>query len=160
MTTRSPLKIWCSKSLPFALMYIFFLLFFSLSGYVSLPPLSHFSYFFLFFVFKVCCCSVAQLCPTLCHPVDCSTPGFPVLHHLTEFAQSRVHWVGDAIQPVSQLFASGSQSSFRWPSGASASTSVLPVNIQGWFPLRLTGMISLLSKGLSRAFSSTAVRKH
>ena len=44
------------------------------------------------------CCSVTQLCPTLCDPVDCSTPGFLVPHHLPEFAQSRVHWVGDAIQ--------------------------------------------------------------
>ena len=52
--------------------------------------------------------------------------------------------------PVSQFFASGGPST-----GASASASVLPVNIQGWFPLGLTGLISLLSKGLSRVFSST-----
>ena len=51
--------------------------------------------------------------------------------------------------PVSQLFASGGQTI-----GASASASVLPVNIQGWFPLGLTGLISLLSKGLSRVFAS------
>jgi len=51
--------------------------------------------------------------------------------------------------PVSQLFASGGQST-----GASMSASVLPMNIQGWFPLGLTGLISLLSKGLSRVFSS------
>ena len=56
--------------------------------------------------------------------------------------------------PVSQLFASGWQSI-----GASVSTSVLPVNIQGWFPLESTGLFSLLSKGLARVFSSTAVRK-
>ena len=43
--------------------------------------------------------SVAQLCPTLCNPRDCSTPGFPVLHHLLELVQSHVQWVGDAIQP-------------------------------------------------------------
>ena len=47
--------------------------------------------------------SVAQLCQTLCDPMDCSTPGFPVLHYLLEFAQSRVHWVGDAIQPSHPL---------------------------------------------------------
>ena len=46
-----------------------------------------------------CYCSVAQLCQTLCNSVDCISPGFPVLHHLWEFAQSHVHWVGDATQP-------------------------------------------------------------
>ena len=89
---------------------------------------------------------ITQSCPTLCHPTDCSTPGFPVLHHLLELAQTHVHWVGDAIQPacpllsssqsfpasgylpMSQLFASGGQSI-----GASASASVPPVNIQDWF---------------------------
>ena len=45
------------------------------------------------------CCSVAQLCPTLCNPMDCSTPGFPVHHQLLELAQTPVHRVGDAIQP-------------------------------------------------------------
>ena len=39
------------------------------------------------------------MCPTLCNPMDCSTPGFPVLHHLPEFAQTHVHWVSDNIQP-------------------------------------------------------------
>ena len=46
-----------------------------------------------------CCCSVTQQCPILCDPMDCSTPVFPVLHHLPKFAQTHVHWVGDAIQP-------------------------------------------------------------
>ena len=113
--------------------------------------------------------SVAQSCSTLCDPMDCSTLGFPVLHHLLEFAKTHVQWVGDAIQishPLSsclesfpasgsflrsQLFASGGQS-------ASASASVLPMNIQGWFPLGLTGLISLQSKGLSRVFSNTTVQ--
>ena len=44
-------------------------------------------------------CSVTQLCPTLCDPMDCSTPGSPVLHHLLELVQTHLHWVGDAIQP-------------------------------------------------------------
>ena len=57
--------------------------------------------------------------------------------------------------PMSQLFPSGSQSIGAW-----ASASVLPMSIQGWFPLRLIGLISLLSKGLSRVFSSITVRKH
>ena len=49
------------------------------------------------------CCSVAQSCPALWDPTDCSTPGFPVLHHLTKFAQTHVHWVSDAIQPAHPL---------------------------------------------------------
>ena len=44
-----------------------------------------------------CYCSVTLSCPTLCNPVDCSTPGFPVLHHLLELAQTHVHQVSDAI---------------------------------------------------------------
>ena len=44
------------------------------------------------------CCSVTQLCPTLCDPMDCSKPGFPVHHHLQKHAQTHVHRVGDAIQ--------------------------------------------------------------
>ena len=49
------------------------------------------------------CCSVAPSCSTLCDPMDCSTPGVPVLHHLPELAQIHVHWVGDAIQPSCPL---------------------------------------------------------
>ena len=106
--------------------------------------------------------------------MDCSTPGFLVLHCLPEFAQTHVRWVSDAIQeshllpllsplgpqsfqasgsfPVRQLFASGGQ-------GIEASASVLPVNIQGWFPLGWTVLISLLSRGLWRVFSSTTIQK-
>ena len=50
-----------------------------------------------------CCCSVAQSCLTLCDPMNCSTPGFPVLHHLLELAQTHVCWVNDAIQPSHPL---------------------------------------------------------
>ena len=53
----------------------------------------------------ICCCSVAQSCPTLCDPMDCSTPGFPVLYHLPELAQIHVHWVSDAIQPSHPLLS-------------------------------------------------------
>ena len=49
------------------------------------------------------CCLVSQSCPTLCNPVDCSTPGFPALHHLPQFAQTHVHWTGNAIQPSHPL---------------------------------------------------------
>ena len=124
-----------------------------------------------------CCCSVTKLCPTLCNSMDWSTSGFPVFHYLPEFAQTHVHWVSDAIQPShpllppfssclqsfpasgsfprSRLFASGGQSF-----GASAAASVLPMNIQGWFPLGLTHLISLLSKGVSQVFSSPTIKKH
>ena len=119
---------------------------------------------------------ISQSCLTLCNPMDCSTPGFPVPHQLLELAQTHVHWVDDAIQPfqpllsplllpsifpsvtvfqMSQFFASGGQST-----GVSASASILPMNIQDWFPLGLTGWISLQSKGLLRVFSSATVQKH
>ena len=49
------------------------------------------------------CCSVAKLCPTVCNPEDCSTPGFPILHYLLEFLQTHVLWVSDAIQPSHSL---------------------------------------------------------
>ena len=121
------------------------------------------------------CCSVAQLCLTLCNSMDCSTPCFPVLHYLLELAQTHIHWVGDAIQPshplsppsLPALKPSQHQGLFHWVGSLhqvgetiGASASVFPMNTQGWFPLGLTGLISLLSKGLSRDFSSTIVQKH
>ena len=114
-----------------------------------------------------CCCSVTQPCPTLCNPIDCSTPGFPVLHYLPELAQIHIHWVSDAIQPslplsplslllssllrirsllMSWVFAS---SGLSIGASASALASVLPMNIQDWIPLGLTGWISLQFKWLS-----------
>ena len=113
----------------------------------------------------------------LCDPMDCSMPGFPGLHYLLELGSDSYPfswWCYLTISPttalfsfyfqsfsaskslpVSQLFISDGQSI-----GISASASVLPMNIQGWFPLGLTGLISLQSKGLSRIFSSTTIRKH
>ena len=52
-----------------------------------------------------CCCSVTKACPTLYDPMDCSRPGFPVLHYLPEFAQTHVHWIGGAIQPSHPLLS-------------------------------------------------------
>ena len=52
-----------------------------------------------------CCRSITQSCLTLCNPMDCSTPGFPVLHHLPELAQTHVHRVGDAVQPAHPLLS-------------------------------------------------------
>ena len=114
-----------------------------------------------------CCCSVAKSCPTLCDPMNCSTPGFPVLHYLLEFTQTHVHWVADAIQPSHPLSPasplalnfSQHQHLFQWVSSASggqnigASASVLPMNSQGWSPLGLTGLISMRSKGLYPRYS-------
>ena len=54
-------------------------------------------------IFSLACCSVTQSCPALCDPMDCSTWRFPVLHYLPEFAQTHVHWVGEAIQPSHPL---------------------------------------------------------
>ena len=66
-----------------------------------------------------------------------------------------------SIFPNIRVFSSGSILHIRWPSiGVSASASVLPMNIQDWFPLGWTGWISLQSKGLSRVFSNTTVQKH
>ena len=125
---------------------------------------------------SICCYSVTHLCPAPCDPVDCSTTGFPVLHYLSEFAQTYVHWVGanhptisSYVVPFSycpQSFPASGSFAVSWllPSGgqstgASASASVLAMNSQGWFPLGLTGLISLLSKGLSRVFSRATVQK-
>ena len=113
----------------------------------------------------------------LCNPMDCSTPGLPVHHQLLEFAQtqcplsqcchptisSSVIPFFSCLQsfptlgafPMRQFFPTGGQSI-----GVSASSSVLPVNIQVWFPLGWTGWVFFLSKGLSRVFSNTTVQKH
>ena len=122
------------------------------------------------------CCSLAQLCLIPCNPMDCSMPGFPA--HLSLSPGVCLNscplsqWYHPTISssvasfcflsypasgsfPMSRLFASGGQSV-----GASASASVLLMNIQGWCPLGLTWLISLQSKGLSRVFSSTTIRKH
>ena len=106
----------------------------------------------------------------LCDPINCSTPGFSVLHYLPEFAQIHVYWVSDAIQsshPLSPpspsaLSVSQHQSLFQWVGSSHQVAKVLelqlqhPVllmNIQDWFPLGLTGLLSLQSKELSKESS-------
>ena len=71
------------------------------------------------------CCSVTQLCPTLCDPMNCSTPGFLVLHHLPELAQTLVHWVGDIIQPSHPLSFRFSPRLQSFPASGSFLTSWL-----------------------------------
>ena len=120
--------------------------------------------------------SVFQSCPTLCDPMNCSTPGLPVHHQLrVHLNPCSLSWwchptISSSVVPfsscpqyfpasgsfqMSQLFTSGGQSI-----GVSASSSILPMNIQDWFPLGWTGWISLQSRGISRVFSNTTVIKH
>ena len=110
----------------------------------------------------------------LCNPMGCCMPGFPVHNQPRDFTQTHVHRVRDAVQsshllsspspafpatrsfPVSQFFTSVGQSI-----GASASASVLPINIQDWFPLGLTGLISLLVQGtLKESSPNTTVQDY
>ena len=126
-----------------------------------------------------CCrCSVTQQCPTLCNLMDYSKKGFPVPHHLLNFAQVHVHCTGDVIQPSHPLTPSSPsalnlfqhQGLFLWVScshhmkNTGASASVLPMNTQDWFPLRLTGLILLSQKTLKRLLqphsSKTSTLKH
>ena len=82
--------------------------------------------------------AVAQLCPTLCDPMDCSMPGLPVHHQLLEFTQTHVHWVGDAIQSSHPLSTpsppafnlSQHQDLFKWVSSAHQVTKVLEFQLQ------------------------------
>ena len=129
---------------------------------------------------QLCCCLVAQWCPALCDTMDCSMPGLSVPHSPNKSpkvcpSSCILHqWCHPAISssdtlfsfcspsfpasgtfPMSQLFASDDENT-----GASASASVLPVSIQGWSPLRLTGFISLLSNALSGFLSSTISWRH
>ena len=120
--------------------------------------------------------SVTQSCPSLCDPMNRSTPGLPVPHQFAKFTQTHVHWVGDAIQPSHPLLSCSPpapnpaqhQSLFQWvnswggkkaETGVSASASFLPKNTQDRSASKWTGWISLQSKGLSRVFSNTTVQK-
>ena len=114
--------------------------------------------------------SVTQSCLTLCNPMDCSTPGFPVHSQVPcsnwcpsswwchptmsssviPFSSCLQSFPASGSFPMNQFFASGGQSI-----GVSASVSVLPMNIQDWFPLGWTGWISLHFKGLSKVLSNT-----
>ena len=121
--------------------------------------------------------SVTQLCPTLCNPMNHSTPRLPVHHYLPEFTQTYVDRVGDANQPSHPLsppsppapnpsqhqsLSNESTLHMRWPKYWRFSFSISPSN-EHWTPmntLEWTDWISLQSKGLSRVFSNTTVQKH
>ena len=119
--------------------------------------------------------SVAQSCLTLCDPMNCTMPGFPVYHQLPESTQTHVHCVGDAIQPSHPLsspfppspnlsqhqdLSNESALCIRWPKYWTFSFNNSPSNTQDWSPLGWTGCISLKSKRLSGVFSNTTVQKH
>ena len=104
-----------------------------------------------------------SVCPTLCEPMDCSTPVFPLLHHIMELAQTRVLWVNDAIQQscplsspsppafsLSQVFSNESTPHIRRTKYWSFSFSISPSNEYSGFLLGLTDLIFLQPKGLSR----------
>ena len=124
-----------------------------------------------------CCCSVVWLCPTLCDPMDCSTPGLPVHHQLPELAQTQVHRVNDVIQPShplspssppalnlfqSQVFLNESALHIKWPKYWSFSFSISSCNkYSGLISFRIDWLDLLAVQGtLKRVFSSTTVRKH
>ena len=118
-------------------------------------------------------CSVTKLCLTFCDPIDCSSLSLTISWSLLKFMSIKLvvppnHLILchplpllPSIFPIIRVFFNESDLSIRWQSiGASASVSVLLMNIWGWFPLELTGLSSLLPKGLSRVFSSTTFRRH
>ena len=122
------------------------------------------------------CCSVSQSCPALCNPMDCSMPGFPVHHQLRSLLKlmciksviSSNHLIlcrplllPPSIFPSLRVFSSESALRIKWPKYWSFNFSISPSNkYLGFISLGLTGLISLLSQGLSRFFSSTIVQKH
>ena len=120
--------------------------------------------------------SVAQSCPTLCDPMNRSTPGLPVHHQLLEFTETHVHQVSDAIQPSHLLstllllppippsirvFSNESALCIRWPKYWSFSFSIIPSKeIPGLISFRMDWLYLLAVQGLSRVFSNTTVQKH
>ena len=130
-----------------------------------------------FAYYRSCCCSVAKWCLTLCDPMDCSTPDFALFHYLLEFAQIHVHWVCDAIQsshplsspspPAFNLFQH--QGLLQRVSSSHQVAKVLELQLQHqsfqWvfridFLQDWLACSPLLSRGLSRVFSSATFWKH
>ena len=116
-----------------------------------------------------CCCSAAQLWLILWDPMNCSTPGFPFLHHLLELAQTHVHWVGDAIQPSHPLFSplllllsifpsirvlsNESALHIRWPKYWGFSFSIIPSKeIPGLISFRMDWLDLLAVQGTPKSF--------
>ena len=126
----------------------------------------------------LCCCSVAQLCPTLCYPMDCSQDSlsFTISRSLLKLMSIDLVMPSNylilccsflllsSVFPSIRVFSNESALCISWPDYWSFNFSISPpwcfINIQDWFPLGLTGLISLHSKGLSRIFSNMRVQKH
>ena len=125
---------------------------------------------------KNCCFSIVQSCLTLCSPMECSTPDFPVLHHLLDLAQTHVHQIGDTIQPSHPLSfpsppafnLSQHQGLFKWVSSFQQVAKVLELQFQHqsfqWI-LRADFVYNWLvwspcCSRDSQEFSSTTVQKH
>ena len=118
---------------------------------------------------SICTCCLVTLCKTLCDPMD--MPGFPVLHNLPswlklmsiELTMPSFHLILchplllPSIFPKIRVFSNELGLLIKWPKYWSLA-SVLPTNIQSWFPLGLTGLLALLSKGLWRVFSNILVQ--
>ena len=119
-------------------------------------------FFYQFYFFMTCqFSSVAQSCPTLCDPMDCSMPGSPVHRQLLELAQTHIHWVGDAIQPSHPLSSpspafnlSQHQGLFQWVSSSHQVTKGLELQLQ---PQSFQWIFRTATK---LRFSSCSVSKH
>ena len=169
---RSPrsvtkLKIQTAKDWEYSLLHTLWYMFMCISVYLSVE----FS-------------SVAHLCPTLCDPMDCSTPGLPVHHQLPEFTQTHVHWFGDAIHlilcrplllppsvfPSIRIFSDESVHCIRWPKYWSFSFRISPSNEHSelisfridWLDLlAVQGTLkSLLQHHCSKASILCSLRQH
>ena len=130
----------------------------------------------LFFIVSFLLSSVVQLCPNLCYPMDCSTPGFPVQHQLLELAQTHVHWVSDTIQPSYPLSSPSPAFNFsqhqglfqwvsfgiRWPKYWSFSFSISSSSeYSGLISFRIDWFDLLAVQGtLKSLFPNTIVQKH
>ena len=138
-------KIACSQALikkksPYFLLVLRLKSFFSFEGR---------GFNFVLLSLSYCCGSVAQSCLTLCDPMDCSTPGLPVPHHLLEFAQVHVHCINDAVQPSHPLTPSPSalnlsqhQGLFQWVICSHQMTKILELQLHHQSSSEYSGLIS------------------
>ena len=129
----------------------------------------------LFIMYLICCCSVAQSCPTLCNPMDCSTPGFPVLQiswillklMSIESVMPSNHLILcrpllllPSVFPNIRVFSDESAVFIRWPKSWSFSSSISPSNeYSGLIFFRIDWFDLFAAQGVSRVFSSPTVQK-
>ena len=126
-------------------------------------------------IHTLCCCSVIKSCLTLCKPMDCSRPGFPVLHYLPELAQTHIHGVGDAIQPSHPLlspspptfylssirvFSNESALCIRWPKYWNFTFSISPSNEFSALVSFRIDWFDLLAVQGTQVFSNTLDRRY